>query len=86
MLESFLLGVIFVASLAAGLYFLKFWRRTGDALFLAFAIAFMVEGVNRLGFLFLAVPREGSLTIYLVRLAAFSLILVTIMWKNRRPG
>jgi hypothetical protein len=86
MVESFLLGVIFVASLAAGLYFLKFWRRTGDALFLAFAVAFIVEGVNRLGFLFLAVPQEGSLAIYVVRLAAFSLILVTIVWKNRRPG
>jgi hypothetical protein len=83
MLEGFLLGIIFTCSLAASAYFFKFYRRTGDILFLAFAIAFAVEGFNRIGFLLVSKPNEGSPTIYIVRLLAFLLILAAILWKNR---
>jgi uncharacterized membrane protein HdeD (DUF308 family) len=84
MLEGFLLGVIVTASLVAGAFFLKFWRQTRDPLFLAFAAAFLVEGVNRLTFLFLENPNEGRPLIYVVRLLAFLLILAAIVQKNRR--
>ena len=43
----FLLGAIAAASLVAGLFVLRFWRDTGDGLFLAFGLAFLLEGVNR---------------------------------------
>jgi Family of unknown function (DUF5985) len=85
MLEGFLLGVIVAASLTAATFFLKFWRRTHDGLFLAFAIAFYVEGLNRIGILFLERPNEGSPAIYLVRLLAFLLIAAAIVQKNREP-
>ena len=83
MIEGFLLGIIFTTSITVGVYFLKFWRRTGDLLFLAFSAAFIIEGVNRIGFLFIERPNEGSPLIYLVRLLAFLLIIVAIVWKNR---
>jgi hypothetical protein len=83
MLEGFLLGVIVTASLTAGAFFLRFWRQTRDILFLAFAAAFIIEGLNRIGFLFVERPNEGSPTIYLVRLIAFLLILAAIVRKNR---
>lgn len=83
MLEGFLLGVIVTASLTAGAFFLRFWRQTRDTLFLAFAAAFIIEGINRISFLFVARPNEGSPTIYLVRLIAFLLILTAIVRKNR---
>jgi uncharacterized membrane protein len=83
MIEGFLLGIIFTTSLTVGVYFLKFWRRTGDLLFLAFSAAFTIEGLNRIGFLFIERPNEGSPIIYLVRLLAFLLIIVAIVWKNR---
>lgn len=83
MLEGFLLGVIVTASLAVGVFFLKFWRRTGDPLFLAFSVAFIIEGLNRIGFLFVDRPNEGTPIIYAVRLVAFLLILAAIVWKNR---
>jgi uncharacterized membrane protein HdeD (DUF308 family) len=86
MLEGFLLGVIVTASLAAGLFFLKFWKRTRDTLFLAFGAAFLIEGLNRIGFLFVEQPNEGSPTIYTVRLLAFLLILAAIVRKNRATG
>src|SRR5688572_7464350 len=82
MIEGFLLGVIVAASLAAGLFFLRFWRRTRDSLFLAFGAAFIIEGLNRIGFLFIDRPNEGSPAIYVVRLLAFLLILAAIIRKN----
>jgi hypothetical protein len=83
MIQGFLLGVIVTASLIAGMYFLKFWRRTGDQLFLAFAAAFLIESLNRMFFLFMERPNEGSPIIYTVRLLAFLLILIAIVRKNR---
>jgi Family of unknown function (DUF5985) len=81
-LESFLLGVIATSSLTAGAFFLKFWKKTRDSLFLAFGLAFVVEGLNRCAVLLLANPSEGSPYIYLVRLLAFLLILAAILRKN----
>jgi uncharacterized membrane protein HdeD (DUF308 family) len=82
MVESFLLGVIATSSLTAGLFFLKFWKQTRDSLFLAFGLAFVIEGLNRCAVLFLAKPNEGSPYIYGVRLLAFLLILGAIVYKN----
>ena len=82
MIEGFLLGVIATSSLIAGVFFLKFWRKTGDSLFLAFGVAFFVEGLNRCAVLFLAKPNEGNPYIYIVRLLAFLLILAAILHKN----
>lgn len=82
MLEGFLLGVIATSSVTAGVFFLKFWKQTRDSLFLAFGLAFVVEGLNRCAVLFLAKPNEGSPYIYIVRLLAFLLILGAILQKN----
>ena len=85
-MENFLLGIIVSASLTAALFFLKFWRSTRDVLFLSFALAFAVEGLNRISFLFLQRPNEGSPAIYVVRLLAYLLILAAIISKNRGRG
>jgi hypothetical protein len=84
MIEGFLLGVIATSSLAAGIFFLKFWRETRDSLFLLFALAFIVEGLNRTAFVTLPHPNEGWPDIYLVRCFAFLLILAGIVNKNRQ--
>ena len=83
MVEGFLLGMIVTSSLTAACFFLKFWRRTRDVLFLAFAVAFLIGGLNRIGVLFLAHPNEGRPEMYLVRLFAFLLIAAAIVKKNR---
>jgi hypothetical protein len=80
--EPFMLGAIATSSLTAGVFFLKFWRRTRDSLFLAFGLAFLIEGVNRCAMLSLEKPNEGSPYIYGVRLLAFLLILGAILRKN----
>ena len=84
MAEGFLLGIIVAASLTAAAFFFKFWKQTRDGLFLAFGIAFLIEGVNRAAFLFVESPNEAGPTIYVVRLVAFLLILGAIIRKNRR--
>jgi uncharacterized membrane protein HdeD (DUF308 family) len=86
MIDGFLLGVIATTSVIAGVFFLKFWRDTRDSLFLLFALAFLVEGVNRTLFLGLSHPSEGSPLIYLVRCFAFLLIVAGIANKNRKAG
>lgn len=83
MLEGFLLGVIVTCSLIAGAFFLKFWRKTHDWLFLGFAAAFLIEGLNRLAFLRLDEPHEGAPVVYTIRLFAYLLILAAIVHKNR---
>lgn len=86
MLEGFLLGVIVTASLVAAAFFWKFWRQTRDTLFLAFAAAFLIEGINRTSFLFIDTPNEGRPAIYVVRLIAFLFILAAIVRKNWGKG
>jgi uncharacterized membrane protein HdeD (DUF308 family) len=86
MIEGFLLGVIATSSLTAALFFLRFWRHTRDSLFLAFTLAFTIEGLSRCTMLFFRYPNEGSPWIYFVRLLAFLIILAAIVNKNRRSA
>jgi uncharacterized membrane protein HdeD (DUF308 family) len=79
-------GVIVTSSIMAGVFFLKFWKRTRDSLFLAFAIAFLIEGVDRACVMVVPRPNEGSPWIYLVHLLASGLILFAILKKNYSAG
>jgi uncharacterized membrane protein HdeD (DUF308 family) len=78
-----LLGAIAMGSFVAGLFFLRFWRDTGDRLFLFFAISFLVEGINRWALGLSGDPNEGRPFFYFVRLLSFLLILIAIVQKNR---
>lgn len=81
-MSEFLAGGAFVASLGVALYFLRFYRRTGDRLFAVFALAFLVFALNRA--LLQIVSDETATWVYLVRLAAFVAILYAIVDKNTR--
>lgn len=81
----FLAGMIAMGHLLAGLFFLRFWRRTGDGLFLAFAGAFWLLGLNQALLGLSGAPPEDQGAYYLLRLAGFVLIVVAIAAKNR-PG
>jgi uncharacterized protein DUF5985 len=83
MIDGFLLGIIVTCSLVAAAFFAKFWHATRDLLFLGFAAAFFLEGLNRVAFLFLDKPNAGDEFIYTVRLLSYLLILAAIANKNR---
>ena len=83
MMFDFLSGLITAGYLVSGLFFLRFWVRTKDVLFLAFAAAFMLLAANQ-GLLVLSgIEAEDRTWLYLLRLAAFSLILWGIWLKNK---
>ena len=84
MIEGFLLGVIVTCSFVAAGFFARFWLATRDLLFLGFAAAFALEGLNRMAFLFLDKPGMGDEVIYGVRLLSYLLILAAIANKNRK--
>ena len=84
MIEGFLLGIIVTSSFVAAGFFARFWIATRDVLFLGFAAAFALEGLNRISFLFLDRPNVGDGTIYIVRLLSYLLILAAIANKNRK--
>jgi len=77
-----LLGAIAVTSLVIALFFLRFWKETGDRFFLFFAVSFFVEGINRAVLGLTSHPDEGQPFFYFVRLLSFAIILVAIVDKN----
>ena len=85
-LIPFLSGAVAALFLVAGLFFLRFWKRTRDGLFLAFASAFFLLGLGQAMLSLAAVPDEERSLLYLIRLVAFGLILAAIVRKNRRPA
>jgi Family of unknown function (DUF5985) len=86
MLIDFLSGAVTFGFLVAGLFFLRFWKRTGDGLFIAFALAFWLLGLTQALLAFGSVVVEERSWLFLLRLAAFSLILVSVLLKNRRAA
>jgi hypothetical protein len=84
MLVPFLSGVVVAGFLVAGLFFLRFWRKSGDGLFLAFAASFWLLGLNQALLTFSNASAEERSWLFLLRLFAFVLILVAIGLKNRQ--
>jgi hypothetical protein len=82
-MNQMLLGAIALASLLISLFFLRFWKVTGDRFFLFFACSFSIEGINRI-ILGLASSTETEPYIYFVRFLSFVLILIAIIDKNRK--
>ena len=85
-MNNFVSGAIAMSSFIAALFFLRFWKSTRDRFFIFFGAAFLIEGVNRIflahAAIHEAIPEEVPI-LYLIRLAAFSLILFAIFDKNR---
>lgn len=85
-LYDFLAGAVAFGFIVCALFFLRFWRRTADGLFLAFALAFGLLGLGQAILALANIPNEERASIYLIRLAAFALIIVAVLRKNRAPN
>ena len=79
----FLSGAVTMGFVTASLFFLRFWRRTQDRLFLAFAAAFFLLALNALLVAMADVPIENRSVLYLLRLAAFGIIIIAVIQKSR---
>jgi len=79
---EFTSGLIAMGFLTSALFFLRYWRSTRDGLFAAFAAAFALLAINQTLLAFSWVPLEERSPLYLLRLAAFAIIIAAILAKN----
>ena len=82
MLTPFFIGVLATMFLTAGLFFLRFWKETGEILFLAFSAYFAVEGLTQVPLVFTRHPGQGAPWIYWTQFLASFVILGAILRKN----
>jgi peptidoglycan/LPS O-acetylase OafA/YrhL len=82
MLVNFVSGAVTLGFFVAGAFFLKFWHRTRDRLFLAFAAAFVLLALNQTIATFLGAGNELTPFTYVLRVLGFVLILVAVVDKN----
>lgn len=86
----FFSGIAAVTFAISGLLFLKFWKVSGDSFFKHLCAAFWMMAMERVVGLatYVLDPSEAGQAhtrtwIYLIRLLAFSLILIAVIQKNR---
>ena len=79
---DFLAGAVTLGYLVAGVFFLRFWRKTRDRLFFAFAAAFILLALNQGIATFLEAGDERTVYAYSLRVLGFLLILWAILEKN----
>lgn len=76
-------GAVAMAALVIALFFLRFWKSSGDRFFLYFALSFAVQAIDRV---YAALPDAANELDqplnYLIRVTAYVLILWAIFEKN----
>src|SRR5687767_362651 len=82
--DQFAWGTLSMSAAVAGLFFLRYWRDSADRLFVSFAFAFWLLGLNWLLLGLLEPSPQDRQMLFLLRLAAFLLIGVGILDKNVR--
>jgi hypothetical protein len=78
----FVHGMVTMGFLIAGLFFLRFWRRTKDGLFIVFAFAFWLLAFNQA---LISIPGSANASRsweFLPSLGAFGLLIMAILIKN----
>jgi uncharacterized protein DUF5985 len=79
---SFFHGMVTMGFIFAGLFFLRFWRRTKESLFVIFALASWLLALNQV---FLAAAWHENPLLgweFLPSLGAFGLLMLAILIKN----
>lgn len=82
-MTHFVAGLLVMGYAVAALFFLRFWRRSGERLFAYFAAAFALLALQRASLAVVDLLPLSETALYTVRLLAFVLILAGIIDKNR---
>jgi hypothetical protein len=69
----------------SGLILVRFWRETGDRLFMFFGAGFWMMAVSWMLLALINPTGEGRPYVYAIRLLAFVLIVAGMIDKNRAP-
>ena len=83
LVNQFLHGAIMMGFLVGAVFFLRFHRSTRERLFAIFAAAFFVLAIERIVLACTDPAAEFRPYVYLIRLAAFVLIIIAIVDKKR---
>jgi hypothetical protein len=79
---TFLYGANTLGYFLCAIFFLHGFRRTRDTLFLIFSAAFLLFCINEAAAALQLLPTPDESLAFLLRLAGFTLLIVTIVWKN----
>jgi hypothetical protein len=82
-MAAFVFGLMAMAYLVVGLFFLSFWWQTKDRLFAYFCAAFWILAVQRIILTAVGETIETPWYMYSMKLLAYLLILSAIIDKNR---
>lgn len=82
-MQEFLAGIATCGSWGIAAFFYRFWSDTRDRFFGFFATAFLILSINWLLVAVLHPSTERRPFFYLLRLAAFGLIILAVVDKNR---
>jgi len=66
----------------AALFFLNFWRRTQERLFLAFGVSFFLLAINQAVLALSSISRNEQTWVYALRITDFGLLIAAIIGKN----
>lgn len=83
-MTMFLDGILFLGYLSIALFFLRYWKRSHDRLFLFFAVSFALMSSHRLVMAGLDLRNEVGTWVYWIRLASYLLILYAVIDRNMR--
>ena len=83
-LNYFLQGGAAMGCLVVVMFFVRYWRTTRDRFFLFFVAGFSSFALNWVGLAVVQPSVESTHWFYVLRLAAFLLIIAAIIDKNRR--
>ena len=84
LLNEFFAGAASMAMLVIALFFIRFWFRTRDRIFLFFSASFLALMIERVVRAAMMTETDWAPYVYSIRLVAFVLIIVAIIDKNRR--
>ena len=79
---EFLAGVVAMGFVVISAFFLRFWSKTSDRFFLAFAIAFFLFALNQFLATWLGATDEHVGYTYLLRVLGYVLLVCAIVDKN----
>lgn len=77
-------GALAALAFVIGLFFWRYWSTSRDRLFIYFAAAFWLMGANWVAVSVVQPATEARPYLYMIRLAAFLLIAIAIIDRNRR--
>ena len=78
-----LLGAVIMGDLIASLFFVRFWKITGDRFFLFFTASFIADAASRV-VVDQGIPPFGHEALgYMIRVLSYLFIVAGILYKNR---